>query len=62
MPASTRLSSASNLGDASALASDAFPNTGLRLDASGMDFENTSDWILDDFWHFNDFPTLPFNG
>ena len=55
MPASTRLNSASNLGDA-------FPNTDLRLDASGIDFGNTSDWILDDFWHFNDFPTLPFNG
>jgi hypothetical protein len=38
------------------MSSDGLP---LRLD---LDFNNTSEWMLDDFWHFNDFLAVPFNG
>ncbi len=57
-PATARVNVASNagIGEASALPSDAFS---LRLD--GVDFGNTSEWMLDDFWHFNDFSAAPFD-
>jgi hypothetical protein len=55
-PASARINAGSIIGEASAMPSDGFP---LRLD---IDFNNTSEWMLDDFWHFNDFPYVPFNG
>ncbi|KAF2715072.1 hypothetical protein K504DRAFT_445979 [Pleomassaria siparia CBS 279.74] len=53
--------SATNIDESSALPPEAFPNIGLRLDAGGMDFGNTSEWMLDDFWDFNDLPVVPFN-
>lgn len=51
--------SAVNTSAASAIPSNAFPNPGLRLDS--FDFGNTSEWMLDDFWFFNDFPPLDFS-
>lgn len=38
---------------------EAFAHAGLRLDA--FDIGDTSEWMLDDFWFFNDVPALDFN-
>jgi hypothetical protein len=46
-----------NPNDNAGQVSNTFP---FRLDS--LDFSNTSEWMLDDFWHFNDFPAVPFNG
>lgn len=59
--AAARTYLATNIHEASALPPETFPNIRLRLDAGGIDFGNTSEWMLDDFWDFWDFPIVPFN-
>ena len=41
------------------LSAEGFTNAGLRLDA--FDLGSTSEWMMDDFWFFNDVPPLGFN-
>jgi hypothetical protein len=48
----TEAMATANGGLAPSASGDGFTNTGLRLD--GFDFANTSEWVLDDFWFFND--------
>ena len=53
--------SATNIYGVSALPPRTFSNVGLRLNAGGIDFRNTSKWMLDDFNNLDDFPVVPFN-
>ena len=37
---------------------ESFSNANAALSLDGLDFAESSEWVLDDFWFFGDLPTL----